>query len=57
MFGKVSKLKIKMVPVRNEAQHVEYESFAGVPNGATNPQMQYLYKMGIVGSTLVCVQN
>jgi hypothetical protein len=53
----VSKLKIKMVPVRNEAQHDDLESFAGVPNGATNPQMQYLYKMGIVGLTLVCVQN
>ena len=57
MLGEVSKLKIKMVPVRNEAQHDDLESFAGVPNGATNPQMQYLYKMGIVGLTLVCVQN
>ena len=43
-------------PVRNEAHHVDLEWFRCVQNGLPNPQMQSLYKMGIVDSTLI-VQN
>ena len=38
VFGKVLKWKQKMVPVRNEAQPVDFEWFGCVLNGATNPQ-------------------
>ena len=44
-------------PVRNEAHHVDLEWFGCVQNGLPNPQMQSLYKMGIVDLMLICVQN
>ena len=44
-------------PVRNEAHHVDLEWFGCVQNGFSNPQMQSLYKMGIVDLMLICVQN
>ena len=47
----------KMMPVRNEFCSVNLEWFACVRNGLPNHQIQSLYKMGMVDSTLICVQN
>lgn len=57
VLGKVPRMKTQMITVRNEFCTVNLEWFACVRNGLPKHQIQSLYKMGMVDSTLICVQN